>query len=112
MRRALIIAVVLVTSLVAGLASSPAAEARTYCGKIVEKYSHEGRSYTFKTYRLQGKMTCKWVRSFLKRTIPAISEPKGWECVKLHTPPPYDVTCGSPRRAEDFTRAVGAIGLF
>jgi hypothetical protein len=110
MRRALILLTLLATSLAVGLASSPAAEARTYCGKIVEKYSYG--SFTFKTYRLKGHMTCKAVRSLLKKAIPAVKLPHGWDCVKLHTPPPYDVTCGSPVGAEDYTRAVGAIGLF
>ena len=102
---------VLVSALVVGLGVAPSAEARSYCGKVTVKYD---KTYTRKVYRLTGHVTCKWARHLIKASMnmkhyghPA----KGWECVMLHARRPYDITCGSPRGAEDYAKAIGSILL-
>jgi hypothetical protein len=102
---------VLVTALIVGLGVAPSAEARAYCGKVSVKYD---KTYTRKVYRLQGHVTCQWARHLIKASMspkhyghPA----KGWECVMLHAREPYDITCGSPRGAEDYAKAIGSILL-
>jgi hypothetical protein len=103
---------VVVTSLIVGLGVAPSAEARTYCGKV---YTKSGKTtYTRKIYRLTGHVPCRRARQLIKASMvlkhygrPA----KGWECVMLHAQRPYDITCGSPRGAEDYAKAVGSILL-
>ena len=89
------------------LVAAPTAEARTYCGKVTMRYSYG--SYDFKTYRIEGKITCKSVRRVLRQSIPLNNEARGWECIKRGAPRPYDVVCGGPKGAEDFSRRVGAV---
>jgi hypothetical protein len=89
------------------VAVPPTAEARTYCGKVKVRYSYG--SYDYKTYRIKGKISCKSVRRVLKKSIPTNKQARGWECIKNATPRPYDVMCGGPKGAEDFSRRVGAI---
>jgi hypothetical protein len=103
---------VIVTSLIVGLGVAPSAEARSYCGKVYTKSGDT--TYTRKVYRLTGHVTCKWARHLIKASMvlkhyghPA----RGWECVMLHTRRPYDITCGSPRGAEDYSKAIGSILL-
>ena len=102
---------VIAVALVAGLGTAPAAQARTYCGKIHMKFGDT--TYTRKIYRIKGHVTCKKAKQVIRDSmkLKTYGRPKGWECVMLHTPPPYDITCGSPRGAEDFSRVVGSILL-
>jgi hypothetical protein len=88
MRMLLVLVLVLVVGLVG--AAAPAAEARTYCGKVTTRYSYG--SYQHKTYLIKGKLSCKSVRSVLKKSIPLNDEAKGWSCIKRDQPV-YDVTC-------------------
>jgi hypothetical protein len=81
---------VLVLALGLAVAVAPAAEARKYCGKVTTKYSYG--SFDHKTYLIKGKMSCKSVRSVLKKSIPLDNEAKGWSCIKRDQPT-YDVTC-------------------
>lgn len=97
----------LLVALVLALVVAPTAEARTYCGKVTMRYSYG--SYDFKTYRIKGKITCRSVRRVLKQSIPLNKEARGWECIKRGAPRPYDVVCGGPAGAEDFSRRVGAV---
>ncbi len=97
----------LLASLVLALVVAPTAEARTYCGKVTMRYSYG--SYDFKTYRIEGRLTCKSVRRVLRQSIPLDKQARGWECIKRGAPRPYDVVCGGPKGAEDFSRRVGAI---
>ena len=97
----------IVAALVLAMVAAPAAEARTSCGKITMTYGYG--SYDFKTYRIKGRMSCSSVRRVLRQSIPLDKEARGWECIKRGAPRPYDVVCGSPAGAEDFSRRVGAI---
>ncbi len=97
----------LLVALVLALVAAPTAEARTYCGEVTMRYSYG--SYDFKTYRIKGKITCKSVRRVMKQSIPLDKQARGWECIKRGAPRPYDVVCGSPKGAEDFSRRVGAV---
>ena len=45
----------------------------------------------------------------LRQSIPLDKQARGWECIKRGAPRPYDVVCGGPKGAEDFSRRVGAI---
>jgi hypothetical protein len=96
-----------VAALVLAVVAAPAAEARTSCGKITMTYGYG--SYDFKTYRIKGRMSSSSVRRVLRQSIPLDKEARGWECIKRGAPRPYDVVCGSPAGAEDFSRRVGAI---
>jgi hypothetical protein len=102
----------ILTSLVVGLGAAPSADARTYCGKLVTK-TH-GSKFTRKVYVLKGHVSCKWARHLIKASMvlkhyghPA----RRWECVMLHAQDPYDITCGTPRGAEDYSKAIGSILL-
>jgi hypothetical protein len=103
---------VIVVAVIVGLGVAPTAQARTYCGKV---HTHYGKTtYTRKIYRLTGHVTCERARQLIKASMnfkhygrPA----KGWECVMLHARRPYDITCGSPRGAEDYAKAIGSILL-
>jgi hypothetical protein len=97
----------LLAALGLALALAPTAQARTYCCKVTMRYSYG--SYDFKTYRIKGKISCKTVRRVLKQSIPLNKEARGWECIKNGAPRGYDVVCGGPKGAEDFSRRVGAI---
>jgi hypothetical protein len=77
------------------VAVAPAADARTYCGKVTTKYS-ETSIYKHKTYVLKGHLGCRTVRRVMKESIPADKDTPGWKCVQIHQRPPYeayDVTC-------------------
>lgn len=86
MRKFLILAVILGFV----VAFAPAAEARTYCGKVTTRYSYG--TYQHKTYLIRGKLSCKSVRTVLKASIPLDRHAKGWSCIKRDQPV-YDVTC-------------------
>jgi hypothetical protein len=62
-------------------------------------------------YRLKGHFSCKTARAVIRSSMNPkhFGHPRGWDCVMLHTPPPYDITCGSPADAEDYTRVVASI---
>ena len=94
----------------AALAAVPAAaEARTYCGHV---YTYAGKTkYTRTIYRLKGHFSCRTARAVIRASMKrsTYGHPKGWSCVMLHAQGPYDITCGSPRGAEDYTRAVASI---
>ena len=96
-----------VTAIVLAVLAAPSAEARTYCGKVTMRYSYG--SYDFKTYRIKGKISCRSVRRVLRESIPLDEQARGWECIKNGAPRPYDVVCGGPKGAEDFSRRVGAV---
>jgi hypothetical protein len=96
--RSLTIAVI---ALAFAVVAAPSAEARKYCGKVTTKYSYG--SFDHKTYLIKGKMSCRSVRSVMRRSIPHDGRVPGWKCVALHLPPPYDVTCTNG------SRKVGAI---
>ena len=64
----------------------PHREARTYCGKVTMRYSYG--SYDFKTYRIEGRITCKSVRRVLRQSIPLNKQARGWECIKRGAPRP------------------------
>jgi hypothetical protein len=102
---------VIATALVAGLGTAPAAQARTYCGKIHSTFGNT--TYTRKIYVIKGHVTCKKAKQVIRDSMKrkTYGHPKGWGCVMLHTAPPYDITCGSPRGAEDYSRVVGSILL-
>jgi hypothetical protein len=102
---------VIATAFAVGLGAAPAAQARSYCGKLRSTFS--GTTYTRKVYRLKGHVSCKAARRVIRDSMKprTYGHPKGWECVMLHTTRPYDITCGSPRGAEDYSRAVGSILL-
>jgi hypothetical protein len=68
------------------VAAAPSAEARAYCGEVTMRYSY-----------------------VLHQSIPLDKEARGWECIKRGAPRPYDVVCGGPAGAEDFSRRVGAV---
>jgi hypothetical protein len=94
----------------AALAAVPAtAQARTYCGHV---YTYAGKTkYTRTIYRLKGHVSCTTARAVIRASMKkeTYGHPKGWSCVMLHARGPYDITCGSPRGAEDYTRAVGSV---
>jgi hypothetical protein len=102
---------VVATAFVAGLGVAPAAQARSYCGKLHTTYGKT--TYTRRVYRLKGHVSCKAARRVIRDSMKMSSygHPKGWECVMLHVPPPYDITCGSPRGAEDYSKAVASVLL-
>jgi hypothetical protein len=101
---------VLLTIACAALAAIPAAaQARTYCGHV---YTYAGKTkYTRTIYRLKGHFSCRTARSVIRASMnkKTYGRPKGWSCIMLHASGPYDITCGSPRGAEDYTRAVGSV---
>jgi len=102
---------VIATACIVGLGVAPSAEARTYCGKV---YTYSGKTkYTRKIYRLKGHFSCKTARKVIRDSmkVRTYGRPKGWECVMLHATRPYDITCGSPRGAEDYSKAIGSILL-
>jgi hypothetical protein len=93
----------------AGLVAAPEAQARTYCGHV---YTYAGKTkYTRTIYRLKGHFSCRTARSVIRASMKRATygHPQGWSCVMLHSQGPYDITCGSPRGAEDYTRVVGSI---
>lgn len=79
-----------ITALVFAIVAAPSAEARKYCGKVTTKYSYG--SFDHKTYLVKGKLSCKTVRSVLKKSIPLNNQAPGWKCIKRGQPT-YDVSC-------------------
>ena len=82
---------VTVLALALAVVAAPSAEARTYCGTVTMKYSYG--SFDFKTYRIKGKITCRSVRSTMRKSITRSDVAPGWDCVKRGAQRPYDITC-------------------
>ena len=85
------ILIIAILALLVASVAAPSAEARTYCGTVTMKYSYG--SFDFKTYRIKGKISCRSVRSTMRKSIPRGDVAPGWDCVKRGAERPYDITC-------------------